>query len=32
MLAGGRAAKREAQMAASSEHECEGRVSGEIFG
>ena len=32
MLAGCRAAKREAQMAASSEHEFEGRVSGEIFG
>ena len=32
MLAGWRAAKREAQMAASSEDEFEGRVSGEIFG
>ena len=30
MLAGRRAAKRDGQMAASSEHEFEGRVSGEL--
>ena len=32
VLAGWRAAKREAQMAACSEHEFEGRVSGELSG
>ena len=31
-VGGWRAAKREAQMAASSEHEFEGRVSGELSG